>query len=277
MLGQAVALFVIPLTLIILYLIIVLLSRLIPPVEKPDFSKVNLPAVKNKFRWFNFIYSTVFIIMTLIISVLVSRNLMALRHEIINKMPGVIYYDTLPGAFFGIFTFIIGGFLVAGFLSPLVDFMGRKIAGSSNEWRAFFYEWNKKWSYGYEIDPKKSNIFMIIFFVIPSSIMLYFGFNAHTILTPQGFYQRKIFSVSERYYPLGVLNKIMYIKSFKNRQSGQVEKTSPYYVLSMKDGSRIFLSLSNSKNTSELVKSIDFISRSSGLPVKEHVHNMDDL
>ena len=85
------------------------------------------------------------------------------------------------------------------------------------------------------------------------------------------------FDIKERNYPFNNVSKIIFIDKFKNKLSGDIESTSTYYVVLMKDGFRwntLNLTINNTPKETEI---LNRISQQAGVQIKNGIHNVDDI
>lgn len=254
----------------------VIAAKLLPAKSPPPLENLNLDEIRKKFRRFELFSGLVFFVITPIITFLLTKGMLIIQQLYLNAEVGTHFVIGVTAWAFVVPAMFMGMLIYGIALDYVGNFVGKIIAASEEEYKAFIYDWNKRLAFGKDIDNKKLSLLFTLF-VVPLFLgMFYLGINNYTKITENSLIHNGYFQIQEKQYPFNDVAKILYITKFRNRQSGEIEQTSFYYAVLMNDGFRwTTLNLSINKTPKE-TEIIDFISEKSNIPIKEGSHNVDD-
>lgn len=262
---------------IALSLTFAILSRLIPEKDRPPLENYDLDFIRKKFKLIETLFNISFFTITPVIVLILTKVMISVQQRYLaNHLENALFRS---GVHWGAFATpsIFLSLLIYGVIGDFIfQFLGRRKADTDEEWRVFYFDMNRRQAGGKEIDTNKVAILFSVF-AIPLFIATFFlGVLNYSAITEENLIYNKYFSLTDQKYSYSQVNKILYIDKFQNKQSGEIEPTSPYYAILMNDGFRwITLNLDISR-TPEERKIIDFISEKSGVEIVSGVHNIDD-
>jgi hypothetical protein len=180
-----------------------------------------------------------------------------------------IWAFAIPSLFLAIFIFGIIGIY---FINWYKDFKH----ADQNEWNMAMYYINKQSTGGTNLDTNKLALILAIVGLPIIFIAIFFGMNTYTIFTNSEMTDNSYFSSRPKTYSYNQISKVLHLGQYKNRQTGEIESTSPSYAILMSNGYKWSTLNTEINNTEKETELINFVSQQSGQPITEGVHNVDD-
>ncbi|MFC1592573.1 hypothetical protein ACFL4C_00990 [Candidatus Omnitrophota bacterium] len=217
-----------------------IIAKFLPAKEKPHLYNFNIEKLKAKFKKLEFFTILSILISTAILIFIITKSMVILQSLFLNnKEVGAVYAVGLQWQAFvfpAVFISLMISGVIVGYFNELI---GKRMSNGVEEWGAYIYDFQKRMSYGYEIDHKKLWRFLIIFVLLPAIAISYLELNYHLIITPSNISYHGIFSLKETNYSFNDIKKIVFTDRFKNRISGKIEREKPCYTIIMKEGFKI--------------------------------------
>lgn len=259
------------------WFVFILVAKLLPGKDLILMENINIVEIRKKYRKFELLSGLGFFIITPLLTYLLTRG-MTLSQRIylnIHSVGARFIFGVTASAF--IVPAIFLAILLYGIILDFVGFfMSKYLFKNTEEFKIFYYDWNKRLAFGKNIDNKKLSLIITVIAIPLLLILFYLGVDNYTKLTDDSIIYNGYFSFTEKQYPYSNIEKIIFITKYKNAQSGKIVSTSPNYSVVMKDGeiwNTINLSINRLPQEIEI---INFISQKSGVSVLEGVHNIDD-
>lgn len=260
----------------IVWAIFVLIARFFPKSIHPDTDLPNLERAGQKYKNIYYLigssmllsipgFATLF---TILFKALQNFSLQADPQQYMYVLPVSVLAFVLPAAFLG----VIAGYFFFVYLLTLYARVGHV---DRQEWDWAMYYLNNRTPYG-DIDGNKLMLILAILLVPFCLLGLFLASNTYTKISNTQIIDNGYLSIQEKTYAFTDINKILHITQYKNKQTGEIEKTNPHYTVVMEDGfGWSSLNISTDSNNTEK-EIIDFISQKSGVAITDGVHNVDD-
>lgn len=255
----------------------VLAAKLLPEKTPSPIETADLCEIRKRYRKFELLSGFGFFVITPIITYLLTQEMVAIQSIFLNaSATGTQYVIGITKWAFMVPALFMSILLYGIVLDYIGYLVGKVIYKDEEEYGIFYSDWNKRLAFGNDINNKKLSLILTLFIVPLFLVMFFLGIDNYTIITNTEIIDNNYFSIHEKRYKYSDISKILYITRFKNKQSGEIERTSFYYSVIMKDGhdwDTLNLTINNSPKEKEI---LNFISQKSGLPIIDGIHNIDD-
>jgi hypothetical protein len=255
----------------------IIAAKLLPEKSPPPVENLNLLEIRKKNSKLELLSGLGFFVITPIVAFLLTKGMVVVQSIYLNTNEiGTHYVIGVTWWAFAVPAMFMAMLIYGIALDYIGLLVGKIMFRNDEEYRVFMYDWNKRLAFGNDIDNKKLSLISTLFVVPLFLIMCYLGIDNYTKITDTHLINNGYFALLEKQYPYSDVSKILNITKFKNAQSGELEQTSSYYSVLMKNGhdwDTLNLSINKSPTETEIIK---FISQKSGIPITEGIHNIDD-
>lgn len=265
------------LVVLIVWGVFFLSSKLLPPGNKPLLESYNVAEIRKKYAKVEWYSNILLLLITVLLIILFSNGFAWLQRILLESqesgsrylIPISIAAFVVPSIFLGIFT--------SGVIGEYVLLLFQKIQKfNQDEWDVFVYDMNKRQAFGNVIDNHKLSVIVMSVLVPLSLVMIFLALNTYTIITDNYLIDNTYLRLQEVKYPYTQVAKILYITKYQNRQSREIEDTTPHYSVVMKDGYVWSTVNASVHDTPTEVDIVNFISQKTGIQIQNGIHNIDD-
>lgn len=239
---------------------------------------VEIKRIRKKFRKFRKFVDLGFVIMIplfIFVLILIMRITQSLYLEYISE--SAVYMIGISNAIFAIPSLFMA-MLAYGYLIDFAGYIvGNYIFHNNNEYKIFREDMGREYNPGKDGFSEHELKWWLSLFIVPLFLIAsYLSVNTYTKITNDYLINKEYFSFNEKKYSYNDVSKINYFSHFKNRKTGKIEKQTPHYSVTMKDGYE-WRTLNTNINNSPIVSEvINFISEKSGIKLVYELDGIND-